>query len=637
MRTRLVPLTVLLALALSHASATASVRRPAALSASPISSTSVGLDWRDTNQGEGGYVVERRKGTRAPFARVASTGPDAASYVDEGLSPATLYQYRVRARAEGRMGYATRPVSVTTPGGPPQIPPVADLGPDRQAEARTPITLSGARSHDPDGTIVSYAWDLGDGTVASGVAVSHAYAIAGAYVVSLTVTDNDALQDTVTAIVAVEAPVSAVPWTRGFGGAASEGGQAVAVGSDGSIVLAAYVGSSADFGTGVLRPIGTYDLVVAKYSAAGTPLWARRWGGNDATFPQAVAVGSDGAVVVAGYFMGTTDLGGGPLASAGARDMFVVKYSGSGAHVWSRRFGAVNDDVAYGVGIDPAGDVLVGGFFRSTVDFGGGALTSVFNGLDSVVVKLAGATGAHVWSKKFFNNSDDAIYGLALDQAGNPIVTGSYQGRLNLGCGEYRSVGGQDVFVAKLTGAAGACLWSRSFGGIDTDRAQAVAVDGAGDVAVVGLFSFTADFGTGALTSAGSNDGFLVKLAGADGASRWARRFGGSALDTAFGVAADRDGNVSVTGFFQGTADFGGGAVTSAGFEDVFVATFDATGAPRWSRRFGGTSSDQAFAAAAGPGGDVVVTGFFQSTASFTSGPLISAGLQDCFLLALAR
>jgi chitodextrinase len=55
------------------------------------------------------------------------------------------------------------------------------------------ISFNGAASRDPDGSVVSYLWNFGDGTTASGVTAVHAYAAAGSYAVRLTVTDNDGL------------------------------------------------------------------------------------------------------------------------------------------------------------------------------------------------------------------------------------------------------------------------------------------------------------------------------------------------------------------------------------------------------------------------------------------------------------
>jgi PKD repeat protein len=53
------------------------------------------------------------------------------------------------------------------------------------------IDFDASASYDPDGTIVSYNWDFGDGTNASGVTSSHAYTDDGVYTVNLTITDNN--------------------------------------------------------------------------------------------------------------------------------------------------------------------------------------------------------------------------------------------------------------------------------------------------------------------------------------------------------------------------------------------------------------------------------------------------------------
>ncbi len=58
------------------------------------------------------------------------------------------------------------------------------------------VAFDASASYDPDGTIVSYLWDFGDGINGTGMLVTHAYAMAGTYPVALTVADNDALTDT---------------------------------------------------------------------------------------------------------------------------------------------------------------------------------------------------------------------------------------------------------------------------------------------------------------------------------------------------------------------------------------------------------------------------------------------------------
>ncbi len=71
-------------------------------------------------------------------------------------------------------------------------------------------------SSDPDGTIVSYAWDFGDNTTGTGVTASHTYAAADTYTVTLTVTDNDGAVNTTSQDVTVTEPASNQPPTASF-------------------------------------------------------------------------------------------------------------------------------------------------------------------------------------------------------------------------------------------------------------------------------------------------------------------------------------------------------------------------------------------------------------------------------------
>lgn len=90
------------------------------------------------------------------------------------------------------------------------IPPVANAGPDQTALAGQPIMFNGGESSDPDGSIVSFAWDFGDGSSASGTTVTHTYTAAAQYTVLLSVTDNAGLTGSDTAVITVRTPAQAI-------------------------------------------------------------------------------------------------------------------------------------------------------------------------------------------------------------------------------------------------------------------------------------------------------------------------------------------------------------------------------------------------------------------------------------------
>ena len=77
------------------------------------------------------------------------------------------------------------------------LPPVADPNGPYSGEVGVPIIFDGTGSSDPDGTIVSYDWDFGDGTVEldAGPTPSHAYTAEGTFNVTLTVTDDAEAMD----------------------------------------------------------------------------------------------------------------------------------------------------------------------------------------------------------------------------------------------------------------------------------------------------------------------------------------------------------------------------------------------------------------------------------------------------------
>ncbi|APR74804.1 Hypothetical protein A7982_00150 [Minicystis rosea] len=131
--------------------------------------------------------------------------------------------------------------------------------------------------------------------------------------------------------------------------------------------------------------------------------------------------------------------------------------------------------------------------------------------------------------------------------------------------------GSSDVFVAKYD-PAGTLLWAKLFGDENSQVATALSVNANGDIAVTGVFDGTIDFGGGQMTSMGS-DIFVAKL-DASGNYVWARSFGDAQTQQSIGIAFSGTQNLVVTGFFQSQIDFGNGPLTAVGGAEVFVAKF---------------------------------------------------------------
>ena len=107
-----------------------------------------------------------------------------------GLAAGTLHHYRIQATDAAGNSASTADLTFTTLAA-GNVAPTARFSVTPQSGA-APLTvnLNASASSDSDGTLVSYAWDFGDGAVGSGVTASHTYAAAGVYTVQLTVTDD---------------------------------------------------------------------------------------------------------------------------------------------------------------------------------------------------------------------------------------------------------------------------------------------------------------------------------------------------------------------------------------------------------------------------------------------------------------
>ena len=177
-----------------------------------------------------------------------------------------------------------------------------------------------------------------------------------------------------------------------------------------------------------------------------------------------------------------------------------------------------------------------------------------------------------------------------LDANGNIYVSGAFfSPTITFGTTTLSNAGGADMFIAKYD-ASGNVIWAKSAGGASVDAAQNIATDANGNVYITGLFySGSITFGTTTLTNAGSNtDIFIVKY-DASGNVIWAKRAGsGTNGDDGKGIAVDVvTGNIFITGYFGGTANFDALSITSAGNNDIFIAKYDANGNAIWVKQAG--------------------------------------------------
>jgi Beta-propeller repeat len=426
-------------------------------------------------------------------------------------------------------------------------------------------------------------------------------------------------------------------WSKRFGGkyngtgsSSSDYGRDVATDSSGNVYIIGYGYYDVDLGGGMIVDRGGYDVRLSSYDKDGKHRWSRVFGSTSSDYGYGVTTDTSGNVYITGYFYGTADFGGASLVSKGSSDVFLASYDKDGKHRWSKGFGGTSSDYGYDVATDSSGNVYVTGYFNSAAaDFGGATLAT--KGSADVFLASYTAAGAYRWAKGFGTSSYNYGYAVAVDSSDNVYLTGYGYDKIDFGGGAMTGNGGYDIYLASYT-AAGVYRWAKLLGGTSSDYGYGIAASGS-NIYLTGRFYYSGNFGASTPLVASYGDIFLASYTAA-GAYRWAKKFGStSSSDYGRDVTTDASGNVYITGDFYYTVDFGGGGLVPVGGRDIFIASYTAAGAHRWSRNHGSSgSNDYGYGVAAHTSG-AYATGQFYSTVDFGGGGLTSLGYYDVYLL----
>ena len=400
-------------------------------------------------------------------------------------------------------------------------------------------------------------------------------------------------------------------------------------------------------------------------------------GGSGFDYGSGIAVDSAGNAYVTGYTNSVdfplvsparaTPAGGSCGTSPDAYscfDAFVAKVNPTGsAIVYSTYFGGSGEDYGSKIAIDSLGNAYVTGYTNSTdlpvvnpaQSVQGGGICGVSPCFDAFVAKLNSTGTALVYSTYLGGSADDYGQGIAVDSAGNALVTGSTASADFPTVGAFESVHGgaaYDAFVTKLGPAGSTLVYSTYLGGSGEDYGSDIAVDAPGNAYITGYTNST-DFPTagplqavngGGTCGAPPNtipcfDAYVAKL-NVDGSSLvYSTYFGGSGGDYGYGIAVDAFGSAYVTGLTTST-DF---PVTAGAFQlagggtsvDAYVVKLDPTGSSAvYSTYLGGTGAEAGLDIAVDPSGNAYVAGYAYGNSLPLASPLqaTNGGYYDAFL-----
>lgn len=217
---------------------------------------------------------------------------------------------------------------------------------------------------------------------------------------------------------------------------------------------------------------------------------------------------------------------------------------------FSSVLGGSGSSAAEALAIGPNGEIVVAGFTDAS-DFPAVNPQRTFaGGVEAVILKLAPGGGSIQQATFIGGSGDDRAFAVAVDPVGGIYVAGWTTSSNFPMQSAWRSTrsGPRDAFLARLAPGGAALTFSTYIGGSDVERATALTAD-AGGVWVAGETE-SADFPTVAAYQAargGLQDGFLARFA-ASGGIVSSSYLGGNQSDTIRTIALSASGEVYVGG-----------------------------------------------------------------------------------------
>ena len=387
--------------------------------------------------------------------------------------------------------------------------------------------------------------------------------------------------------------------------------------------------------------------------------WVRTWGGENVDEGDVVAVGPDGTVVVAGIFRGTTDFdpGSGQEIHTSTGDWwstYVSKFSEDGDFIWNKIIGGTGRVEVRGIGILEDGSIILGGSFTETADFDPSSNKQEYTAssdFDSYILSLS-KDGEFEWLYLIKGDGNEIIYGMDVSEQENIYFCGDFKNTLIFeydgGVDTYTAsgVGGEsDSWVAKLD-PDGSYLWSRSMGGGGQDVAEDLGTGPDDSVIVIGEFEGNMDFDPGPgedeYECSDLYDVYLIHLDG-DGDYVWGKHISGNGIEFGPAVEVDDDGNIYAAVEHSNQVDFD---PDTAGFEAdcdnnycFSIASYDAEGSFSWVSSISGTGVIHDVEDLIVTHEGVILTGDFEGIADFDPGPGVQERMAigwDTYLLNLS-
>lgn len=347
-------------------------------------------------------------------------------------------------------------------------------------------------------------------------------------------------------------------------GSASDGGTGGGTSTDTSTSTSSSSDGGSTDSTSTSSSSGTTSTLSWTNSACAPPINGVPGGGIVAAagFPGLeilhLAVNGAGDALFLSSFYGQVTVGGATYSQVGGADpskadVLLVKLDPCGQVAWTKQLGTAVEDLAKGLAVTASGDVLV-------------AIRSYGVGLVSTKLHRFDPQGQTLWSTEITNLLPGGSHPLAATPDGGALLSGITLGAVIVGSSEIEG-NPEDALVLKLN-TNGELAWGAWAGFSAFPGAPLLAAAGDGGAFIVGQPA----------------DNLVVRRLDSTGAVVWSQETAGSGSAESLAIGVDGQGDVFLSGRYQGTMDFGFGNPPAEGVLAGFVLSLDGqTGTPAWA------------------------------------------------------
>lgn len=227
-------------------------------------------------------------------------------------------------------------------------------------------------------------------------------------------------------------------WANSIGGALNDIAGYIATDDSGNIFITGYFEGGMDFNPDslinfYLNSFGNSDIFISKFDSAGNFIWAKQIGGAGIESITSIKFDLNGNIYTTGCFSSSTDFDPDTsvnfnLTSNGNKDIYILKLDNSGAFIWVKAIGGINDETGSCLSLDSAENIYVTGWYEGLVDFNPGSgvfnINSVGN-IDMYLLKFDNS-GNFKWVKSAGGSGAEQGISIGFDMDNNLILSGNY-------------------------------------------------------------------------------------------------------------------------------------------------------------------------------------------------------------------